>query len=51
MKHRLIWSFIFMGLLMYVSMGHMIGLPLPHFLHGTQNAAAFALTQFLLALR
>ena len=50
MKHRLIWSFIFMGLLMYVSMGHMIGLPLPDFLHGTQNAAAFALTQFLLAL-
>ncbi|MEG1994454.1 MAG: cation transporter, partial [Oscillospiraceae bacterium] len=50
MKKRLIWSIIFMMILMYVSMGHMVGLPLPHFLHGTQNAISFAFTQFLLTL-
>ena len=37
-------------LLMYVSMGHMLGLPLPGFLHGTQNALPFAFLQFLLTL-
>ena len=50
MRNRLIGSFVFLALLMYVSMGHMIGLPLPHFLHGPQNALAFAMTQFLLSL-
>ena len=50
MKHRLIISFVFFLPLMYVSMGHMMGLPLPGFLTGTQNAIAFAMTQFLLAL-
>ena len=50
MKHRLIISFAFLIPLMYVSMGHMIGLPLPGFLSGTENAVSFAFTQFLLAL-
>ncbi len=50
MKFRLIVSFLFMVPLMYVSMGHMMGLPLPHWLHGNANAVAFAFTQFLLAL-
>ncbi len=36
--------------LMYVSMGHMIGLPLPSAFHGTSGAMIFALTQFLLCL-
>ena len=50
MKKRIIWSFIFLIPLMYVSMGHMIGLPLPGFLHGTVNAVGFAMTQFLLCI-
>jgi len=41
---------VFLVLLMYVSMGHMLGLPLPGFLHGTQNALPFAFLQFLLTL-
>ncbi len=50
MKMRTIWSFVFLIPLMYVSMGHMIGLPLPSFLAGTENAVGFALTQFLLCI-
>lgn len=37
-------------LLMLVSMGPMIGIPLPSFLSGTRGAIAFALTQFLISL-
>lgn len=50
MKHRLITSIIFMFPLFYISMGHMLGLPLPHFLHGNENALSYAFTQFLLVL-
>ncbi len=50
MKHRLIISFAFLIPLMYVSMGSMMGLPLPGFLTGMENAVAFGLTQFLLCL-
>lgn len=50
MKFRLIWSFVFLIPLMYVSMGHMIGLPLPGFLTGLENSVGFAMTQFLLCL-
>lgn len=50
MKMRLIVSFAFLIPLMYVSMGHMVNLPLPGFLSGTENAVSFALTQFLLCL-
>lgn len=49
-KTRLIVSAIFLVLLMYVSMGHMLGAPLPAFLHGTENAVSFAFLQFLLTL-
>ena len=49
-RTRLWVSVVFLVVLMYVSMGHMIGLPLPHFLHGTQNAGPFAFLQFLLTL-
>ncbi len=45
MKKRTFWSFVFLIPLMYVSMGHMIGVPLPGFLHGTVNAVAFAMTR------
>lgn len=50
MKHRILASFAFMIALMYVSMGHMVGLPLPAFLDGAENAANFALVQFVLTL-
>ncbi|MBR2896010.1 MAG: heavy metal translocating P-type ATPase [Oscillospiraceae bacterium] len=50
MKHRLLWSFLFLIPLFYLSMGHMMGAPLPSFLMGTENALSFALTQFLLTL-
>lgn len=50
MKRRLWISFAFLIPLMVVSMGHMVGLPLPAFLSGHHNAVAFALTQLLLCL-
>ncbi|MBR5485324.1 MAG: heavy metal translocating P-type ATPase [Oscillospiraceae bacterium] len=50
MKFRLAVSFVFMLPLMYISMGHMLSLPMPAFFHGTENAVTFAFTQFLLAL-
>ncbi len=43
-------SLAFLVPLLYISMGHMFRLPLPHYLHGSQNALAFAFTQFLLTL-
>lgn len=50
MKRRLILSFCFLIPLFYLSMGHMMGLPIPHFFHGTENALTFAFTQLLLTL-
>ncbi len=50
MKRRLIWSFVFLIPLFYISMGHMLGAPLPPFLTGMDNALIFALTQFMLTL-
>ncbi len=50
MKHRLVWSFVFLIPLFYISMGHMLGAPLPGFLVGMENALAFAFTQLLLTL-
>ena len=50
MKRRMILSFAFLLPLFYISMGHMLGAPLPAFLTGMENALAFALTQFLLTL-
>ena len=50
MKHRLVWSFVFLIPLFYISMGHMMGAPLPGFLLGMENALAFAFVQFLLTL-
>lgn len=49
-KTRLIWSVLFLAVLMYVSMGHMLHLPQPFFLEGAENAAVQLLTQFLLTL-
>ena len=50
MKRRLVWSFVFLIPLFYISMGHMLGAPLPGFLLGMENALAFAFTQLLLTL-
>ncbi len=50
MKKRLIGSFVFLLVLMYFTMGHMAGLPLPHWYHGKENALVAALVQFLLTL-
>ncbi len=50
MKHRLISSIIFLVVLMYISMGHMIGLPLPSFLSGPENALVNAIVQMLLTV-
>lgn len=49
-KNRLVISFLFMIPLMYVSMGHMVSLPLPKFLMGIEGSVNFAFVQFLLAL-
>ena len=50
MKKRIIGSAAFLIVLMYFTMGHMVGLPLPHWYHGTQNAMVAALLQFMLTL-
>ncbi len=50
MKRRMIWSFVFLIPLFYISMGHMMGAPLPGFLVGMENALSFAFIQFLLTL-
>ena len=58
MKFRLLWSFIFLFPMMYVSMhgmlSHIFGIPLPEFMikifGGSENAITFAFAQFLLVL-
>lgn len=50
MKIRLVVSFIFTIPLFYISMGHMMGWPLPSWLHGNENALTFAFLQFLLCI-
>ena len=50
MRSRLIASFVFLIPLFYLSMGHMMGWPIPHFFHGPENALLYALTLFLLTV-
>ena len=50
MKKRIIWSFAFLTVLMYFTMGHMVGIPVPHWYHGDENALVAALLQFFLTL-
>lgn len=49
-KTRLAVSVPLLIILMYITMGHMLGLPLPEFLHGVSNGVQFAFLQFLLTL-
>lgn len=49
-KRRLIISIIFLVILMYISMGHMLGAPFLSAFDKTENAIAFAFTQFLLTI-
>lgn len=46
MKHRVIISFVFLIPLMYVAMGHMVGLPLPHIFH--KKLVLFSFVQLIL---
>ncbi len=48
LKKRLISSVGFLAVLMYISMGHMINLPVPSFVEG--NYIALGITQMLLAI-
>ena len=48
MKKRIVWSSVFLVILMYFTMGHMVGLPAPHWYHGVENAMVAALLQFFL---
>ena len=51
MKRRLVVSLVFLVLLMYVSMGHMIGLPMPHVFHdGMRGFCIMAATEFVFLL-
>lgn len=58
MKHRLLWSILFLIPTMYIAMHHMFlewfGLPVPDgfkaIFHGPENAITFAFSQFLLIL-
>ena len=50
MKRRLALSLVFTVPLFYLSMGHMMGWPLPGCFLGMENAMVFAFTQFLLLI-
>ncbi|MDD5864843.1 MAG: heavy metal translocating P-type ATPase [Firmicutes bacterium] len=50
MKRRIAGSAVCLIVLMYFTMGHMIGLPLPMWYHGVENAMVAALLQLFLTL-
>ena len=50
MKKRLLLSIAFLMVLMYIAMGHMLKLPLPDFLSGTENALINAIVQMLITI-
>ena len=50
MTVRLIGSGISLVILMYFTMGHMVGLPVPRWYHGRENALVAALLQLFLTL-
>ncbi len=50
MKKRILCSAVCVIVLMYFTMGHMVGLPVPGWYHGTENAMVAALLQCFLTL-
>lgn len=50
MKVRIIGSFACLIVLMYFTMGHMVGLPMPSWYHGTENSLVAALLQLFLTI-
>lgn len=50
LKKRLVGSGICLIVLMYFTMGHMVGLPVPHWYHGVENGLVAALVQLSLTL-
>lgn len=50
MRKRILLSALFLVILMYFTMGHMLHLPMPSWYHGTEDALVAALLQFLLTL-
>ena len=50
MKTRILGSGCYLVALMYFTMGHMIGLPVPGWYHGAENAVVAALLQLFLTL-
>lgn len=50
MKRRIAGSAVCLAVLMYFTMGHMIGLPAPMWYHGQENALVAALLQLFLTL-
>ena len=50
MKKRIVFSFVFLLILMYFTMGHMLGLPGTHWMHEAKNAVVSALLQLMLTL-
>jgi Cu+-exporting ATPase len=50
LKVKLLVSLLFTVPLLYISMGHMIGLPLPGFLDPANNPLGFALAQLILTI-
>ena len=50
MKIRIFGSLFFLVLLMYFTMGHMVGLPMPSWYMGKENALVATLVQFFLTL-
>ncbi len=50
LKTRLLVSAAFLMVLMYFTMGHMVGLPVPAWYHGTENLLVATLLQLMLTL-
>lgn len=50
MLRRVIISAVFLTVLMYFTMGHMVGLPVPEWYHGKENALVAVILQFFLSL-
>ena len=50
MRNRLLGSMVCLLVLMYFTMGHMLGVPLPHWYHGVENSVVAALLQLTLTL-